>query len=567
LDVINRAYALICCCSSVPFLLALVLAQTPERQTQGARSELADKSAPPTFHAESRLVVLDVVVTLRRHPVIGLTKSNFTVLEDGEPQQIQLFEAHVPPSPSARPQPQLSPHEYSNISSGTPTSINIVLFDVLNTPLIDQPYAREQMVQFLKTLPPGHPVALFQLGSQLRMIAGFATPSDELIRAAREIAPHASELLDTEEDRQQAAYQLEVMRQGSPNQEFFDKMQDFMGETLSGRDIDRAKVTLQAFSTLSGAVSGFRGRKNILWLAENFPVYFGPALTPPDANSTVRANTDVMRDTASALSSAQISVYPIDVRGLAVGMAGAGAYESSGIQQVQNIEQLHLAMDELASETGGHAYYNTNDLKNAMRLSIEGGSSYYTIAYTPRKQNWDSRYHHVKVRLSPRRLEAEYHKGYFAAPVQKASKDEAIANLFLAVQPASLQWTKLSLKAQVLSPNPEPGTVHIRWTVDPADILFADGPGNRKDATLELLTVAWDQNLKAAVKASHTVELSLPPQVFEKIMRTGLTLSEKLKLDPGTYDVRIGVMDASSGKIGTLDMPLQMTDLMNPKAK
>lgn len=224
-------------------------------------------------------------------------------------------------------------------------------------------------------------------------------------------------------------------------------------------------------------------------------------------------------------------------------------------------------MDELASETGGHAYYNTNDLKNAMRLSIEGGSSYYTIAYTPRKQNWDSRYHHVKVRLSPRRLEAEYHKGYFAAPVQKASKDEAIANLFLAVQPASLQWTKLSLKAQVLSPNPEPGTAHIRWTVDPADILFADGPGNRKDATLELLTVAWDQNLKAAVKASHTVELSLPPQVFEKIMRTGLTLSEKLKLDPGTYDVRIGVMDASSGKIGTLDMPLQMTDLMNPKAK
>ena len=76
-----------------------------------------------------------------------------------------------------------------------------------------------------------------------------------------------------------------------------------------------------------------------------------------------------------------------------------------------------------------------------------------------------------------------------------------------------------------------------------------------------------DKNLKAAVKSSHTVELSLPPQIFEKFMRTGLTLSENLKLEPGTYDVRIGVMDAGSGKIGTLDMPLQMTDLMNPKAK
>jgi VWFA-related protein len=565
LDVINRSYALICCCSSVPFLLALALAQTPEPRIH--REELADKSAPPTFHAESRLVVLDVVVTQHRHPVIGLAKSDFTVLEDGEPQQIQMFEAHVAPGPGARPQPQLPPHEYSNISSETPTSINIVLFDVLNTPLIDQPYVREQMVQFLKTLPPGHPVALFQLGSQLRMIAGFATPSDELIRAARKISPHASELLDTDEDRQQAAYQLEGMRQGSPNQEFFDKMQDFMAETLSGRDIDRAKVTLEAFSTLSRAVSGFRGRKNILWLAENFPVYFGPALTPPEANSTVRTYSDLTRDTAWALSSAQMSVYPIDVRGLAVGMAGAGAHEVSGIQQVQNIDQLHLAMDELASETGGHAYYDTNDLKNAMRLSIEGGSSYYTIAYAPRKQNWDSRYHHIRVRLSRRGLEAEYHKGYFAAPVQRASRDEAIANLFLAVQPASLQWTRLSLKAHVLPPDGEPGTVRIRWTLDPVDIFFADGPGNRKNARLELLTVAWDKNLKAAVKSSHTVELSLPPQILEKFMRTGLTLSEKLKLEPGTYDLRIGVMDASSGKIGTLDMPLQMTDLMNSKAK
>jgi VWFA-related protein len=564
--VIKCVYALICC-SSVPFLLALALAQTPARQQHRQPDELADKSAPPTFRAESRLVVLDVVVTLHRHPVIGLTKSDFRVLEDGEPQQIQMFEAHVAPRPSARPQPQLSPREYSNISSETPASINIVLFDVLNTPLIDQPYAREQMVQFLKTLPPGHPVALFQLGSQLRMIAGFATPSDEIIRAARKIAPRASELLDTEEDRQEAAYQLEVMRQGSPNQEFFGKMQNFMAETLSGRDIDRATVTLQAFSRLSGAVSGFRGRKNILWLAEDFPVYFGPALTPPNANSAVRTYNDVMRDAASALSSAQISVYPIDVRGLAVGMAGAGAHESSGIQQVQNIEQLHLAMDELASETGGHAYYDTNDLKNAMRLSIEGGSSYYTIAYTPRKQNWDSRYHHVKVRLSRRELEAEYHKGYFATPVQRASKDEAMANLFLAVQPATLQWTRLSLKSHVLSPDGEPGTLRIRWTLDPADILFADGPDKRKDARLELLTVAWDKNLKAAVKASHTVELSLPPQIFEKFMRTGLTLSEKLKLEPGTYDVRIGVMDANSGKIGTLDMPLQMTDFMNQKAK
>ena len=67
--------------------------------------------------------------------------------------------------------------------------MNVVLFDTLNTPVADQMYARWQMIKFIKALPPGKPVALFTLGSSLKMIAGFTTNSDDLVAAAEKVRP------------------------------------------------------------------------------------------------------------------------------------------------------------------------------------------------------------------------------------------------------------------------------------------------------------------------------------------------------------------------------------------
>src|SRR5208283_220714 len=76
----------------------------------------------------------------------------------------------------------------------------VILFDILNTPTNDQMYARQQMIDFLKTLPRGQRVALFTLGTDLKMIAGFTTNTDDLIAAANKLRPGLSPNLDTEED-------------------------------------------------------------------------------------------------------------------------------------------------------------------------------------------------------------------------------------------------------------------------------------------------------------------------------------------------------------------------------
>src|SRR5579863_8938158 len=394
-------------CLCAVALLAFVSAQTsgsaaPEPQPRDQPSSPSPEKSATTFHAESRLVVVDVVVPNRhREPVTGLSQSDFTVLEDGKPQAIRFFEAHVPPSASAKPAPvALPPHQYTNVSAQDPSSINIVLFDLLNTPPLDQPYAREQMVRFLQTVPPGQQVALFELGSKLRMLAGFGTTSEELLAAARKVVQHSSELLDTQAQREHDEEQLALLREGSPNQEFFDRMQDFMVESATARDQDRAKVTAQALSELARLVAGFRGRKNVIWLSEEFPVYFGPNMNPTDPNPSLRNYADIMLDTAGALSSSQMSIYPIDVRGLVTGGLANAGWGASGIGQIAALDTLHLAMDDLAKQTGGRAYYDTNDLGLAMQRSFENGSHYYTLAYVPPSRSGESKFHHIKIQLA-----------------------------------------------------------------------------------------------------------------------------------------------------------------------
>jgi VWFA-related protein len=515
-----------------------------------------------TFHSESRLVVVDVVVTKHREPVTGLKQSDFEIFEDGKQQQIRFFEAHVPPAAQKESPPVLPERVYTNISDETPSSINIVLFDLLNTPLVDQTYARKQMVQFLKTLPRGRQVALFELGTSLRLIAGFRATSDELLAAATKLTPHTSELLDTQESREQAQDELGRLREGSMNQEFFDRMQDFLAETTAARDQDRAKLTLEALNQLTTSVSGFRGRKNLIWLAEEFPVYFGPQMNASDPSPYARNYFEVMHDTAGLLSSAQISIYPIDVRGLVTGLlTPSSGGQARGNERILAIDTLHEEMDNLARETGGRAYYDTNDLKLAMQQSLENGSHYYTVAYVPQRQERDSRYRHIKIKLAQGGLDAEYRKGYFAMPEKGQPRDRALADFESALQPATPQFTMLSLKAKISPPDSTHAKVRIDCIVDGSALSFTPGEKNRQTAKLQFETVAWSPDLKVKADVSRIVELSLAEENYEKIVHNGLAAHQELQLPPGTYNIRVGVMDDGTKKMGTLDIPLQVSPI------
>lgn len=574
---------------------AQVLNERPRngRTAADAPTQATDDSTP-TFHSTSRLVVLDVVVTDHDgNPVTGLNQSDFTVLEDGKLQPIQSFETHLPVQQMTDvPDLHLPAGEFTNIPTQPANSaVNVVLFDILNTPTEDQLFARQQMVDFLKTLPRGQPVALFTLGYDLRMIAGFTTSTDDLIAAAMKVRPGVSQVLDTEQDMATEDHMLKNIYSGqSPSSagsatatngggaggapqaggsnslgplvhyqdpgissSMAQLMSNFVTESRAVSTDIRVEKTFESLGALARALSGYTGRKNLLWLSEGFPAGVLPEREyfHPDARNYLLT----FQKYSGLLEASQISVYPIDIRALknsTLSIVEGSPEMDPPDRQHSDLKGSQLMMLDVAQQTGGKAFINGNDLKGALRSSIRHGSTYYTVSYSPQNKSWNGDLRHIQVKVARPDLKLDYRRGYYAEKDDPGPEDTARRMLIAEMQPGIPQSTMLLLRANVASENN--GRVSIDYGVYASDIAFTGDP--LKHAKLEFVAVAWDKDEKAAGDVSATMDMDLKPETFQKVMASGVPAHQVLMLKPGAYKLRLGVMDYTTAKIGTLEVPV-----------
>ena len=118
----------------------------------------ADRKTAPvtaeTLHTSTQLVIVDVVVEDRAgHPIHGLTRQNFVLTEQRKPQTIRNFEEHSAAS-DKKPGPPIPPMPPGIFTDYTPvapdSTLNILLIDALNTPMKDQMFVRQQLLDYIK---------------------------------------------------------------------------------------------------------------------------------------------------------------------------------------------------------------------------------------------------------------------------------------------------------------------------------------------------------------------------------------------------------------------------------
>ena len=187
---------------AVPFLVlfglligadAAVAAQTAPSAAQATPAGAPNSTAPTTvLHADTNLVLVDVVVTDHGKPVRDLDKSRFHLLENGKEQPISAFDEHKPspaPPDAATVKAQIAAlpaNTYTNVPIYPDTGVvNVLLLDALNTPMVNQTEARRQMIQYLATIKPGTSLAIFTLTSQLRLVEGFTTDAARLAKVLK----------------------------------------------------------------------------------------------------------------------------------------------------------------------------------------------------------------------------------------------------------------------------------------------------------------------------------------------------------------------------------------------
>ena len=527
----------------------------------------------------SRIVYVDVVVRDGDGRVVrGLAEKDFHVLEDGKPQKIDFFRDHThdplpAPVETGNKDGSLS---FSNIDPGGEqgTSVNIILFDFFNTAPQDQLYARKQMIRFLENLPPGRQTALFVLGTRLRMLQSFTGSTDRLLAAAKVMQLETSTVETTGGQQQDAdmadRFAAAIGRSASPHNAVSDGFA-YQG----GEDVQRATdITQAALNQLAAAVSGYPGRKNLFWLADNFPLYGGPTLEINDLAQAVRNNTTSTADQADAnraIASAQIAIYPISLMGLEAGFVGPESnLEPNGAEyarQFNNRNAMHEMLNNMADTTGGRAYYGTNDFAGALARGFEDGSSYYTLSYRPENHNWNGHFRKITIKLDEHGSLA-YRRGYYAVPDQPAA-GSAADTMKAALQPGAPEMTMLRLHSRIDLPDAKHSAVRVDSVIDPANVDFLTDNRGRHHARLLVTLVAVPdpapstQDRKAPMSAlpptSGMYIVDLDQQEFAKLFASGMPMHQELILAPGRYRLRLGVTDLVTHRVGTLDMPIEIT--------
>ncbi len=513
----------------------------------------------PTFRSTTRLVQVDVVVTDKAgNPITGLKPEDFTVFQDGKPQPVRAFEAHVltPEARKTRVVPTLPANTYTNLpDSIQDQSWTIVLYDQLNTPTSDQQVARQQLVKVLKTLPAGTPVALFMLGQQrLELLHGFSNDPTEITKAAERIRPQVSQMLSTNAEQKEALAQIAAASgaaassYGSPGPIGDQAYKD----TEALRTNTRTLFTIDALEAMARAVSGYPGRKNLMWLSGSFPIRVEPDATSDVAGAQFRNARDYHERIARAdalLTESRVAVYTIDVRGLTTDLPDA-----VGLDERESLTQI-------AHETGGRAFVGTNDFGGAIKKAMTDGSTYYTVAYTPPPQKEKSEpYHRIEVKLNRTDINLSYRRGYYSSPQQHPTSEQGIAALLGALQPGMPPATMLYVMASVQPPKGKQKTVKINYIISPSNVTFSDLPENKRHVVVDCMAVAFDKDGKEVAHASDTLDGAIPQAAYDAVMKQGLPANQEIELKPGSYNLRLGVMDHATQQIGTVDVPLEISD-------
>jgi VWFA-related protein len=567
-----------------PYLVSLILLPAVAlAQQAGTASE-----SKTTLHLTTRRVYVDVIARDSHGNIMrGLTQQDFNVLEDGHPVPIEYFTAHLPEPPAsaatAESMPETSKTEFSNITSGEATKpITIVLCDLLNTPNGDQLTGRQQMLKFLDALPSGERIVIFSLTQGLQMTQGL-TGSVSLRSAVSTMLRPRDVGLDDAKTESMMDDQIAVnaAAQGFGNGALVHGL-----EIAKEQNYDvRARTTISSLGELARAMAGYPGRKSLYWLAESFPLsvdVVGPPKNPEDSSTgkgslvqftesltTLQSHfsqtsQQEMSTTLNLLASARIAVYPTSIFGLATQASSAAV--GGGLSGAANsgdprggfftLSNLKSEMQDLAQETGGEAIFGTNDIAGAMKRTLDDGATYYTLVYKPTNKEWNGHFRsiHVEAAGSGSLI---YRRGYFATPDGAVS--DSGDDLMRAMQLGVPEETSLRLRAKLLPPDPKNPGLLVESTVTTDDLSFTTTPDGHRHAKILVQLVAYNdskQQPKTLPQTAGTLNIDLDPKRYEYIRSAGIAFRQQLALKPGKYLVVLGVNDASSRKLGTVEMPI-----------
>ena len=552
-------------------------------------SPTVSAQSPPSFRTSADLVTIDAVVTDGdgRH-VTDLTLADFEVTVAGKRQDLQqaiyiktadqprVLGAARAVSASPEGEPTSQPRQRSRASlalRNTPLAPERVsrtialVVDDLGLSFRSMVDVRKALKRYIDTqMEPGDLVAIVRTAGGVGTLQQFTTDRRLLHLAA---------------DRVQwdfrSRHALGFFKVTTPDTGVGDVDDSAVGEI---RDAMASVGSLGALEYIARGVAELPGRKCIVFFSEGFGGLF------KDRGESGRIWHAMSRMLGRA-NGAGVVVYTIDARGLAAGglaaeddpqryqTGNAGSYDAG--QHVRDLQESYAryllesqeSMQFIATQTGGLAITNTNDLNLGISRVLRDQDGYYLLGYAAPKgaprSGWDQ--NRVKVRVKRSGLRVRARQGFFGPSDPNEPSGFGFDPLTMAaLSPFASSGVTVRLTSLFGHDAKNGPYVRSMLFIDAADLQWGEGTPGRHTARLQVNMLAIGENGQVLAEWRRLVPVALDAEQFRLALERGILYSVRTPIkQPGAYQMRAAVRDANTTMVGSASQYIEVPKVGNGK--
>lgn len=351
-------------------LLLIVFAGSVGAQVVPSPPPPPAAAASPAIHAGP--MELDVVVTDKSgHPIPGLQQSDFTLLDNGHPTNLDSFEAV---GSSAAP------------SQDTPVQALIVI-DEVNTGYVA-----------ISTVRPQLHALLTQNGGHLPFPVTVVFVTDTGIQQVNQPSTDGNQI-DALVAKQQSTLRA------------IDQSAGFYGGA------DRLQISLKTLYSLTGTLAAIPGHKLMVWVSQGWWMFNNPNVYISEQQ---RKNFfGAIVDLSNILRDGRITMYAVDPHGTEdAGSMRNAEWEDfvKPVREVKHADPGNLALQVLSTNSGGLALYGSNNIGGEVSQCLDDGKIFYRITFDPQHADAPNTWHDLVVKLDKPGLKIRTRNGYYAGP-------------------------------------------------------------------------------------------------------------------------------------------------------
>ncbi len=541
----------------VSWLVSLTPAFSQDQQTSELTPELGAET-PFSENVDVVVVNVDVRVTDKDgNPIRGLTREDFTLLEDGKEVVISNFYAVE----GGTKKVELVPSEAAEaeqtavvVEEETGPLHLVVYVDNFNI----RPYNRNRVFryvrEFLQTLlEPEDQVMLVSYDRTLHVQAPFNTDRSLLHAKLLELEKFTGHAVAADSDRRQ------VMR--DIDEADSENLATISVQTYAESTLSDLRFTVRALQDFVSQLAGLRGRKAILHVSDGMPMRAAEsafyALQRKFSTTAVQLRaldydlTREFRSLANSAASGGVAFYTLDAAGLrpyaagsvqsmTTGQAGLGGFVDS-VYIRNHQEPLRL----LADQTGGFAILNTNNPGPGLERVRSDFDDYYSLGYMPASQV-SGRGHRLKVEVEGHKKAVVRHrKSFREQTIAERTEDETLATLRF-----GLEENAFGASVQLAAMNPRDDGLFdvVAWLQVPVSSLTLLPREDFHQGQLTIYVSAMDEEGGVSDVANLDVPLELPNDKVEQLRELDFPYRLELRMRPGAHRVAIGIRDELGAK-------------------